>query len=177
MNDEPLSWVIFTFRTQFLDDSNSNGDILERMVTIKSNNGERWVQGTSERSRIYPVRIGIGRTDLRLIDTPDIGPGDGITRADIIRRDDTIRREMLSTLRSFDKLHGILILLNSNHQRLTIALRYCIEGLLAVLDRDAMRNIVFGFTNTRHSNYIPGDTFMPLQTLLEEHADVGLRLS
>lgn len=37
--------------------------------------------------------------------------------------------------------------------------------------------MVFGFTNTRISNYTPGDTFGPLQKLLAEHKDVGVKLS
>ena len=119
----------------------------------------------------------IGRTNSRLINTPGIGPGDGITRVDIVRRDDTIRSGILSTLMSFDKLRGILILLNSNHPHLTVSLRCCVEGLLAPLDRCAVRNVVLGFTNPRHSNYTLGDTFIPLQTLFEEYADVGLSLS
>jgi hypothetical protein len=36
---------------------------------------------------------------------------------------------------------------------------------------------VFGFTNTRTSNYTPGDTFKPLGALLGEHKDVGISLS
>lgn len=31
---------------------------------------------------------------------------------------------------------------------------------------------MFGFTNTRGSNYQPGDTFQPLQKLLQKHGDV-----
>lgn len=36
--------------------------------------------------------------------------------------------------------------------------------------------MVFGFTNTRGSNYQPGDAFSPLETLLEEYRDVIPRL-
>jgi hypothetical protein len=37
--------------------------------------------------------------------------------------------------------------------------------------------MVFGFTNTRISNYMPGDTYGPLKTLLEKHKQVSLTLS
>lgn len=37
--------------------------------------------------------------------------------------------------------------------------------------------MVFGFTNTRISNYTPGDTYGPLKTLLQQHPDIGLELS
>jgi hypothetical protein len=80
MNDEPLSSVIpLGFRTQCFDDSNPNGEILERTVVIKSENLEWWGHGTSKRPSIHLVRISIGKTNLRLIDARGTGPGDGIT--------------------------------------------------------------------------------------------------
>ncbi|EHL03003.1 hypothetical protein M7I_0974 [Glarea lozoyensis 74030] len=39
------------------------------------------------------------------------------------------------------------------------------------------RNMAFGFTNTRISNYTPGDTFGSLETLLGRHPNVGLELT
>jgi hypothetical protein len=36
--------------------------------------------------------------------------------------------------------------------------------------------MAFGFTNTRISNYTPGDTYGPLKQLLGQHPDVGLKL-
>lgn len=37
--------------------------------------------------------------------------------------------------------------------------------------------MAFGFTNTRISNYTPGDTYGPLKALLKQHPDIGLDLS
>ena len=85
--------------------------------------------------------------------------------------------DILSTISSYGELHGILILLKSNSSRLSITFRFCVKELLVHLHRDAARNMVFGFTNTRISNYSPGDTFKPLETLLKEHPDVGLELT
>jgi hypothetical protein len=75
-------------------------------------------------------------------------------------------------LRNYTQLHGILILLKPNNSRLTVMFRFCIKELLTHLHRSAARNMVFGFTNTRASNYQPGDTFAPLESLLSEYSDV-----
>lgn len=48
---------------------------------------------------------------------------------------------------------------------------------MLTVHRSAAENVVFGFTNTRISNYTPGDTFGPLKALLSQHSDVGLRLT
>jgi hypothetical protein len=58
-----------------------------------------------------------------------------------------------------------------------MAFKFCIKELLTHLHRSAVNNIAFGFTNTRISNYTPGDTFGPLETLLAEHPDVNLSLT
>ncbi|KAK7402962.1 hypothetical protein QQX98_011272 [Neonectria punicea] len=86
-------------------------------------------------------------------------------------------REILDTLGSYDDLHGILILLKSNNARLSATFRFCIKELLTHLHRSAAENGGFGFTNTRISNYAPGDTFGPLKALLQEHSEIGLALS
>ena len=79
---------------------------------------------------------------------------------------------ILRVLRNYEKLHGILILLKPNNARLTVMFRFCVKELLTQLHRNAAQNMVFGFTNTRGSNYQPGDTFQPLEQLLKEYKDV-----
>ncbi|OTA94947.1 hypothetical protein M434DRAFT_394164 [Hypoxylon sp. CO27-5] len=85
--------------------------------------------------------------------------------------------DILNTISSYDKLHGIIILLKSNNARLTVTFNFCVSELLTHLHRSAATNMVFGFTNTRISNYTPGDTFGPLKTILQKHSGVGLSLS
>ncbi len=112
-----------------------------------------------------------GAATIRLIDTPGIGDTRGIAY------DRKNMADILQTLSNYDELHGILILLKSNSARLTISFIYCLKELLKHLHRSAASNMVFGFTNTRISNYTPGDTYGPLKTLLGEHPDVGLSLT
>lgn len=80
------------------------------------------------------------------------------------------------TVRSYNKLHGILMLLKSSSAWLTITFRYCIKELLTHLPYSVAQNIIFGFTNTRSLNYTPGDTFSPLKRLLSQNRNVGLTL-
>jgi hypothetical protein len=112
----------------------------------------------------------IGNTIIRLIDTP------GICDTHSIEQDRKIIANILSTLRSLNELYGILILPKSNYTRWTVGPHFCMKELLSRLHRDAARNIAFGFTNTRQANYTPGDSFKPLQILLEEYRDPEIRL-
>jgi hypothetical protein len=84
--------------------------------------------------------------------------------------------DLLSTLSSYDELHGIVILQKTNSARLTIIFRYCVTELLTHLHHSATANMVFGFTNTRSTNYSPGDSFTPLKRLLQE-SNVDLKLT
>ena len=113
---------------------------------------------------VYPVYYGGGL--IRLIDTPGIGD----TRGPDQDRQNVIN--ILRVLRNYEKLHGILILLKPNNARLTIMFKFCVKEILTQLHRNAAENMVFGFTNTRGSNYQPGDTFQPLERLLGEYKDV-----
>ncbi|KAK4195515.1 Stonustoxin subunit alpha [Triangularia verruculosa] len=108
---------------------------------------------------------------LRLIDTPGIGDTRGIGQ------DALNQQQILATLQHIDKLHGILILLKPDNCRLGVMFRFCITELMTHLHRDAINNICFGFTNTRGSNYSPGDTYNPLKTLLETYKGAKMELS
>jgi hypothetical protein len=70
-----------------------------------------------------------------------------------------------------------LILLKSNQARLDVIFRFCIKELLIHLHRNAVKNIVFGFTNTRGSSYNPGDTFKPLESLLTKYRREGIDIA
>ena len=107
---------------------------------------------------------------VRLIDTPGIGDTRGI------EQDRKNMADVLSVLRNYKELHGILVLLKPNNSRLNVMFKFCIKELLTHLHRNAANNMVFGFTNTRGSNYNPGDTFKPLEALLSEYRDVNLGL-
>ncbi|KAK3636662.1 hypothetical protein LTR56_000845 [Elasticomyces elasticus] len=174
---EKLNYVIpCSFSTQVMDRQNPDRPIEEKWIQIGASDDEHdGSKGDSatQRTTVYPVtfRSGDSTRTVRLIDTPGIGDSRGV---DADRRN---MADILSTLSAYDTVHGILILLKSNNARLTITFRYCIKELLTHLHHNAAANMVFGFTNTRISNYTPGDTYGPLKALLEQHPNDGLRLT
>jgi GTPase SAR1 family protein len=173
MAAERLEWVIpCSFSTQVMDRSQPDSEIRQIEVKVGSrddeHDGSNGDSATQE-TKVYPVTIGT-RT-IRLIDTPGIGDTRGP------EFDKKNMADILQTLGSYEALHGILILLKSNNSRLNVTFRYCVTDLLVHLHRSAANNMAFGFTNTRISNYTPGDTFKPLTQLLANHPDVGLGLS
>jgi GTPase SAR1 family protein len=163
---ERLNWIIpcsFSMQTE----DPSSGRLVQHKISVGADEDE--VDGSkgssaTQKATVYPIYFG-GRL-IRLIDTPGIGDTRGADQ------DKKNMINVVSVLRNYPELHGILILLKPNNSRLTVMFRFCIKELLTHLHRDAARNMVFGFTNTRGSNYRPGDTFSPLEALLHEYRDV-----
>jgi len=173
LKSDELQWVIpCSFQTQVMDRSRPDGKIIQYKINVgdrdDEHDGSKGDSATQQTS-VYPINIG-SRT-IRLIDTPGIGDTRGV------QYDKKNMADILATLNSYDELHGILILLKSNSARLTITFEFCIKELLTHLHRSAVNNIAFGFTNTRISNYTPGDTFGPLETLLAQQSEVQLSLT
>ncbi|WZH47680.1 uncharacterized protein QYS62_008838 [Fusarium acuminatum] len=86
-------------------------------------------------------------------------------------------RGILDALVKYQEVHGILILLKTDQSRLTATFTFCFEELLSHIHRSAVANIAFGFTHARNSNYIPGESLVPLNRLLTEHTDVNFTLN
>ncbi|KAK3393246.1 hypothetical protein B0H63DRAFT_14313 [Podospora didyma] len=161
-----LNWVIpCSFTTQVTEPR--TGRLIPKDVKVGYDKDERdGSAGSSatQQATVYPLYIGSNL--VRLIDTPGIGDTRGADQ------DKENLANVLSVLRNYPSLHGILILLKPNNPRLNVMFRFCIKELLSSLHRSAAGNIAFGFTNTRGSNYKPGDTFKPLQALLSDYSDV-----
>lgn len=173
IRNEQLDWVIpCSFNYQTMDRSDPNGTITQTKIQVGQDEDEAdGAEGESatQKPTVYPVTL--GDTVVRLIDTPGIGDTRGVDK------DKENMANILGMLGNFDKLHGILFLLKSNSSRLNLMFRFVVEELLMHLHRDAALNMVFGFTNTRISNYMPGDTFTPLNNLLKKHSRVHIGLS
>ncbi|KAI6082743.1 hypothetical protein F4821DRAFT_281491 [Hypoxylon rubiginosum] len=174
MNHNQLEYVIpSSFSMQYVDKTDTGSRFVEKDVRVgeftdAEADGTRGNSGT-QKAGVY--RIPIRDTVVRLIDTPGVGDVRGI-EAD--------RKNLNSILRTINRvgsLHGIIILLKPNASRLTLMFRFCVKELLTYLHRDAAQNIVWGFTNTRQSGYMPGDTLQPLRTLLQENESLGLTVS
>ncbi|KAI1414195.1 hypothetical protein F5Y13DRAFT_160001 [Hypoxylon sp. FL1857] len=170
---EDLNHVVpCSFSAQIMDRSNPEGEIKEFRVQVGSRDDEKdGSKGESATQKTSVYAIQIGSKTIRLIDTPGMGDTRGL------EYDQKNMADILATISSYDKLHGIIILLKSNNARLTVTFNFCVSELLTHLHRSAAANMVFGFTNTRISNYTPGDTFGPLKTILAKHSGVGLSLN
>ena len=172
IKNEELDWLIpCSFNYQTMDRSDPMGKIVQTKIQVGEDRDE--VDGSmgssaTQKTMVYPFTQ--GDTVIRLIDTPGIGDTRGV------EKDHENMANILGMLGNFDNLHGILFLLKSNSARLNLMFRFVVEELLMHLHRDAAQNMVFGFTNTRVSNYMPGDTFTPLAELLKKHSRVHIGL-
>nr|XP_023025718.1 uncharacterized protein LOC111513720 [Leptinotarsa decemlineata] len=111
--------------------------------------------------KTYVFPIWNGRAKVRLIDTPGMGDTRGITQ-------DNINSEnILSYIGQLHELHAICFLFKPNQSRNTVFFRYCMSQILSRLDKSASKNIIFGFTNTRGSDYGPGETINLLKREVE----------
>ena len=154
------------------DPSSDDGELETIRVQVGDRDTEKdgsMGQSSTQQTQVYPITV--GASTYRLIDTPGIGDTRGLAF------DKSNMADILATVSGYDHLHGILILLKSNVTRLTAHFSFCVKQLLTHLHRNATENVVFGFTNTRNSNYTPGDTLGPLQTLLKTDQGMGLNLT
>ena len=126
---------------------------------------EDFTAGKSSTQKCKVHRFTFGSTVIRIIDTPGIGDVRGAIQDDINFKD------VLNTISAFDEIHAIMILLKPNQAALTVTFRYCIEELLTHLHKSAKDNIIFGFTNSRGTNYRPGDTMPALKRHLKARAN------
>ncbi|KAK0761114.1 hypothetical protein N5P37_006060 [Trichoderma harzianum] len=170
--DKLESVIPCSFSLQTMDRENTATDIQVHNVKIGGRDDEAdGSTGNSATQKSVVHSVMIGARTYRLIDTPGIGD----TRGQSYDKENMA--DILQTISPYDKLHGILVLVKSNNARLTITFKYCVKELLTHLHRSAAKNMAFGFTNTRISNYTPGDTFKPLKALLDGHADIPITLS
>ncbi|OTA06028.1 hypothetical protein A9Z42_0067240 [Trichoderma parareesei] len=170
--DSLASVIPCSFSLQTMDRENPELGIQEFNVKVGGRDDEAdgsTGNSATQKSAVYPVTI--GAKTYRLIDTPGIGDTRGLSY------DKENMADILKTISSYDKLHGILVLVKSNNARLTVLFKFCLKELLTHLHRSATKNMAFGFTNTRISNYAPGDTFKPLKALLDEQSDIPISLS
>ncbi|KAH8730675.1 hypothetical protein GQ44DRAFT_767855 [Phaeosphaeriaceae sp. PMI808] len=163
--------IPFSFATQIPDTSDPQGRIIQKTVRFGSSSDEHdgsKGQSATQKTQVYSLTF--SSTIVRLIDTPGIGDVRGV------EQDKRNMADILSVLRGYTHIHGILVLLKPNNCRLGVMFKFCIKELLTHLHRSAAQNMVFGFTNTRGSNYQPGDTFKPLEVLLKEFDSVNIGL-
>jgi GTP-binding protein EngB required for normal cell division len=112
--------------------------------------------------KTYVFPIGGGQTKLRLIDSPGMGDPRGI------EQDDINCENILAYLSQLQQLHAICFLMKPTNARRTVLFEYCVNQILSRLEKSASQNIIFIFTNTRGTNYTPGETLPCLKTIIDE---------
>ena len=144
----------------FTDDE---GEIVKIKVGEENENEKDLTgQSATQAPRDYLLAIPERNTLVNLIDTPGIGDTRGV------EQDKKNFESILSHISNFKDLHAILILLKPNSARLTIMFEFCIKELLVYLHKDAARNIIFCYTNTRGTFYKPGDTLPTLKEMVNK---------
>lgn len=170
-----FNWVIpSSFAVQQMDRSRPGEEIKEAKIMVGSPRKDEadGSDGASATQETSVHSIAIGRRTVRLIDTPGIGDTRGVIY------DKKNMADILNTLRSYDELHGILILLKSNSARLTVTFNFCMKELLThrkapyspfPIVRSLLQGQIFGqflrVLNTLH--------FIPLNLIFH----IGQRLS
>jgi hypothetical protein len=115
----------------------------------------------TQRCKAYTLPVG-ECGEIRLIDTPGILDTRGVDA------DADNMKHILAFLAGYEVLHAVCILLRPNEVRLTNSLKYSIVQLLEKLHKDASRNILFCFTNSRSTSYRVGDTLPLLRDMLKD---------
>ncbi|KAG5870001.1 hypothetical protein JTB14_018102 [Gonioctena quinquepunctata] len=111
--------------------------------------------------KTYVFPVWRGRVNVRLIDTPGMGDTRGI------EQDEKNCEYILHYLKTLKKIHAICFLFKPTEARKTVYFEYCLYQILSRLDKTACKNIFFLFTNTRGSDYGPGDTFTNLKAYIK----------
>ncbi|KAH7259516.1 uncharacterized protein BKA55DRAFT_562682 [Fusarium redolens] len=158
-----------SFSVSHWNPSDPDQELENRTIRVGSRDDEHdGTAGNSATQKTSIYKVTYNDTRYRIIDTPGICDTRGPDQ------DKKNIKDTMNTLRRYEELHGILILLKANEARLTTTFQFCFEELLSHLHRSAVANIVFGFTHTLISNYAPGDSLRPLQSFLKDHTTVDL---
>lgn len=124
-------------------------------------------QTCTQHCQSYMFNLG-NNTKLRIIDTPGIGDTRGLSQ------NDKNIQYILSYVSNLSHLNAVCILLKPNVSRLNILFRSCLEQIFNFLGPNAHDNIIFCFTSSRSTFFLPGNTGPLLKKMLndfpEDHA-------
>ncbi|XP_024399001.1 uncharacterized protein [Physcomitrium patens] len=159
--DNKLASLIYSKISITTDDYDEREVIVGDDDANEGSNDRITGQSCTQNCKSYPFPIEDGGI-LRIIDTPGIGDTRGVDE------DKANMKDVLTYILSYDAINAICILLKPDEARLTPSLKYCIMELFVQLDKDAAKNIVLCFTNTKGTMYRPRATKRLLYALLSE---------
>lgn len=135
-------------------------DYETRLVTTGTDRNECQDGGVSGTQSPVAHLLRYKGRSIRIIDTAGLGNTRGLAY------DERNANSLVNYLNQLRHLNGICIVLKPTESRSTVLFNFCIQKVLSQLNRDILNNVVFVFTNTRSSNYKPGDAMRPLQVAL-----------
>ena len=121
-------------------------------------------QSVTQQCKTYLISIK-GNAYINIIDTPGIGD----TRGSEV--DEQNIQNISLAIKAAKKLTAVCILLKPNVSRTDMSFRSNLTRLLDLLDISTQKNILFCFTNTRSTSYLPGDTAPLLTKMLKTLRD------
>lgn len=121
--------------------------------------------GASSTQSIISYRVFMGDRYIRLIDTPGLG------KTHATDKDKKNYSRLLEVLSELRFIHAFCIVLKSSNAELSVFFQNCIKQLLFRLGKDASKNMVFIFTNSRSTFYKPGDGQVAIKKLLQSFKD------
>lgn len=148
------------------------GDQYEE-VTIKfgdvdpNENHQNKGQSVTQHCRSYIFDLN-EKLKLRLIDTPGIGDTRGL------EQDQININHIFTYINQLSHLNAVCLLLKPNNTKLDMFFRSCVEQLITYLTPSGYQNIVFCFTNSRSSQFSPGNTGSLLKKMLKDKQWQGI---
>lgn len=171
-NNEPV--VLIKSKFVVTDENLRQKVISASPITNISNESDILGDSATKECRTYTFPLLGKKKILRLIDTPGFADTGGI------EQDEKNCENIVWTMSQYKVLHAICILLTSNNARLTAQFEFCLMQLLSLLEKSAIKNIVFIFTNSRATLYRPGDTLPALQRVIDnikEKSNVEIKVT
>ncbi|XP_074036372.1 uncharacterized protein [Leptinotarsa decemlineata] len=139
--------------------TDKNGEFHVVKVGEKANNESL---SSKQFIKTYVFPIWNGKCKLRLIDTPGMGSINGIDQ------DNVNTESILRYIGQLNVLHAIFFVLKPNQANSAKIFRQSMICILSQLDKSAGKNIIFVFTNTRGTEYGPGDMINLLKNEIDE---------
>ncbi|CAG2107440.1 unnamed protein product [Medioppia subpectinata] len=99
---------------------------------------------------------------LNIIDTPGIADTDGV------ERDNKNMQNILDFISNYREINAFCVLLKPNEPRVGAVFKHCIFQLFTHLNKSAANNILFLFTNSRSTHYMPGESGPALIKILDQ---------
>ncbi|CAG2106788.1 unnamed protein product [Medioppia subpectinata] len=133
-------------------------------VTLGNENDNENTRDTTQSATKYPkcYTFETATIVLNIIDTPGIADTDGVDK------DNRNMQIIFDFISNYREINAFCVLLKPNEARLGVVFKYCIFELFTHLNKSAANNILFLFTNSRSTNYLPGESGHALLSLLNQ---------